>query len=149
MATAPPSYLEAVVLGIVQGLTEFLPISSTAHLRILPPLFGWDDPGAAVSAVIQCGTLLAVFAALWPDIAGLAAGVFAGLPSPMAVGRYHSLAALRLPSSLRITARVGDVVMAVEHVSHKLVGVQFHPESILTPEGGRLLENVMRWGSAS
>ena len=76
-------------------------------------------------------------------------GVFAGLPSPMAVGRYHSLAALRLPSSLRITARVGDVVMAVEHVSHKLVGVQFHPESILTLEGGRLLENVMRWGSAS
>ena len=76
-------------------------------------------------------------------------GVFAGLPSPMAVGRYHSLAALRLPSSLRTTARVGDVVMAVEHVSHKLVGVQFHPESILTPEGGRLLENVMRWGSAS
>jgi undecaprenyl-diphosphatase len=81
MAAAPPSYLEAVVLGVVQGLTEFLPISSTAHLRIVPPLFGWDDPGAAVSAVIQCGTLLAVFAALWPDIAGLAAGAVAGLRS--------------------------------------------------------------------
>ena len=81
MAAAPPSYLEAVVLGVVQGLTEFLPISSTAHLRIVPPLFGWGDPGAAVSAVIQCGTLLAVFAALWPDIAGLAAGAVAGLRS--------------------------------------------------------------------
>lgn len=50
----------AVVLGIVQGLTEFLPISSTAHLRIVPELFGQTDPGAAFSAVIQLGTLGAV-----------------------------------------------------------------------------------------
>ena len=49
MAAVPPSYLEAVALGVVQGLTEFLPISSTAHLRIVPLLFGWDDPGAAVA----------------------------------------------------------------------------------------------------
>ncbi len=52
--------LKAVVLGIVQGLTEWLPISSTAHLRIVPALLGWDDPGAAFTAVIQIGTLLAV-----------------------------------------------------------------------------------------
>lgn len=51
---------EALVLGIVQGLTEFLPISSTAHVRIVPELFGWKDPGAAFTAVIQLGTLLAV-----------------------------------------------------------------------------------------
>lgn len=50
----------AVVLGLVQGLTEFLPISSTAHLRIVPALFGQPDPGAAYSAVIQLGTLVAV-----------------------------------------------------------------------------------------
>jgi len=54
------SLLEAIVLGIVQGLTEFLPISSTAHLRIVPALFGWDDPGAAFTAVTQLGTMLAV-----------------------------------------------------------------------------------------
>ncbi|MBM4174899.1 MAG: undecaprenyl-diphosphatase UppP [Ignavibacteria bacterium] len=53
-------YIKAVVLGIVQGLTEFLPISSTAHLRIIPALFGWEDPGAGFSAVIQIGTMLAV-----------------------------------------------------------------------------------------
>src|SRR3954469_18807556 len=52
--------LQAIVLGIVQGLTEFLPISSTAHLRIVPAFFGWDDPGAAFTAVIQLGTMAAV-----------------------------------------------------------------------------------------
>ncbi|QZY27652.1 undecaprenyl-diphosphate phosphatase [Nocardioides coralli] len=52
--------LKAVVLGTLQGLTEFLPISSSAHLRIFPELFGWGDPGAAFTAVIQIGTELAV-----------------------------------------------------------------------------------------
>src|SRR3954470_2215656 len=54
------SALEAVVLGIVQGLTEFLPVSSTGHLRIVPALVGWEDPGAAFTAVIQLGTTAAV-----------------------------------------------------------------------------------------
>ncbi|HEX8745449.1 MAG TPA: undecaprenyl-diphosphate phosphatase [Thermoleophilaceae bacterium] len=54
------STLEAIVLGIVQGLTEFLPISSTGHLRIVPAFLGWDDPGAAFTAVTQLGTLAAV-----------------------------------------------------------------------------------------
>lgn len=52
--------LQAIVLGIVQGLTEFLPISSSGHLRIVPALFGWDDPGAAFTAVVQLGTMAAV-----------------------------------------------------------------------------------------
>jgi undecaprenyl-diphosphatase len=54
------SVLEAIVLGIVQGLTEFLPISSTAHLRIVPAFAGWEDPGAAFTAVTQLGTMAAV-----------------------------------------------------------------------------------------
>src|SRR3954447_6303160 len=54
------SALQAIVLGLVQGLTEFLPISSSGHLRIVPALFGWDDPGAAFTAVIQLGTMAAV-----------------------------------------------------------------------------------------
>jgi undecaprenyl-diphosphatase len=73
------SLLQAIVLGIVQGLTEFLPISSTAHLLVVPWVFGWADPGAAFSAVIQCGTLLAVFVALRRDIAAIASGVIRGL----------------------------------------------------------------------
>ena len=52
--------LEAIVLGAVQGLTEFLPISSTAHLRIVPAFVGWEDPGAAFTAVTQLGTMAAV-----------------------------------------------------------------------------------------
>ena len=52
--------IQAIVLGVVQGLTEFLPISSSGHLRIVPAFFGWDDPGAAFTAVIQLGTMAAV-----------------------------------------------------------------------------------------
>jgi undecaprenyl-diphosphatase len=54
------SFLEAIVLGVVQGLTEFLPISSSGHLRIVPAFAGWDDPGAAFTAVVQLGTMAAV-----------------------------------------------------------------------------------------
>ena len=54
------SVVQAAVLGLVQGLTEFIPVSSTAHLRIVPALLGWGDPGAAFSAVIQLGTLAAM-----------------------------------------------------------------------------------------
>jgi undecaprenyl-diphosphatase len=61
-------FLQAVVLGLIQGLTEFLPISSSAHLRIFPELFGWGDPGAAFTAVIQIGTELAVLIYFRHDI---------------------------------------------------------------------------------
>jgi undecaprenyl-diphosphatase len=54
------STFESIVLGVVQGLTEFLPISSTGHLRIVPAFVGWDDPGAAFTAVTQLGTMAAV-----------------------------------------------------------------------------------------
>ncbi len=54
------STFEAIVLGIVQGLTEFLPISSSGHLRVVPAFVGWDDPGAGFTAVIQLGTMAAV-----------------------------------------------------------------------------------------
>jgi len=59
---------EALVLGVVQGVTEFLPISSTAHLRIVPALAGWGDPGAALTAVLQLGTLVAVVGYFLPDL---------------------------------------------------------------------------------
>lgn len=60
--------LKAVFLGTLQGLTEFLPISSSAHLRIFPELFGWNDPGAAFTAVVQIGTELAVLLYFRKDI---------------------------------------------------------------------------------
>jgi len=60
---------EALVLGAVQGLTEFLPISSTAHLRIVPAFAGWEDPGAAFTAVTQLGTMAAVVLFFRADLA--------------------------------------------------------------------------------
>lgn len=66
---------QSIILGIIQGLTEFLPISSTAHLRIVPALLGWSDPGAAFTAVIQFGTLVAVFIYFRKDIFAITGAV--------------------------------------------------------------------------
>src|SRR2546423_5339129 len=66
------SLFEAVVLGIVQGLTEFLPVSSTGHLRIVPAFVGWDDPGSAFTAVIQLGTTVAVLIYFREDLLRIA-----------------------------------------------------------------------------
>lgn len=75
------SIIEAIVLGLVQGLTEFIPISSTGHLKLVPELLGWGDPGAAASAVIQFGTILAVIIYFFRDIVRLTIGFFRGLVS--------------------------------------------------------------------
>jgi undecaprenyl-diphosphatase len=73
------SIIEAIVLGLVQGLTEFIPVSSTGHLKLVPELLGWGDPGAAISAVIQFGTILAVIIYFFRDILRLIVGFFRGL----------------------------------------------------------------------
>ncbi len=70
---------QAIILGIIQGLTEFLPISSTAHLRIIPALVGWNDPGAAFTAVIQFGTLVAVLLYFRNDIVSITRSVVTGV----------------------------------------------------------------------
>jgi undecaprenyl-diphosphatase len=75
------SFLEAIVLGIVQGLTEFLPVSSTAHLRVVPAFVGWADPGAAFTAVVQLGTLAAVLLYFRRDLARIVVAWLAGLRS--------------------------------------------------------------------
>src|SRR5450631_2850468 len=69
----------AVVLGFVQGVTEFLPISSSAHLRIVPELLGWPDAGAAYTAMIQLGTVAAVIVYFWKDLVRLVGAFFEGL----------------------------------------------------------------------
>ncbi len=78
-------------------------------------------------------------------------GVFAGLPQPCEVGRYHSLIAApeTLPRELLVTARTDQgEIMGVRHTEFAIEGVQFHPESILTPEGPRLLENFLASAAA-
>jgi undecaprenyl-diphosphatase len=78
------SALEALVLGLVQGLTEFLPISSSGHLRIVPALLGWDDPGAAFTAVIQLGTMAAVLIYFRRDLWNIARAWLRELRVPFA-----------------------------------------------------------------
>jgi undecaprenyl-diphosphatase len=88
------SLLEAVVLGILQGLTEFLPISSSGHLRIAPAILGWDDPGAAFTAVVQIGTMSAVLMYFWADLWRIA-------------GSWVRSLAHRSPSSASLDAQLG------------------------------------------
>ena len=76
------SFLQAIVLGIVQGLTEFLPISSSGHLRIVPAFLGWEDPGAAFTAVIQLGTMAAVVLYFRGDLWRIARAWVASLRDP-------------------------------------------------------------------
>ncbi len=77
---------EAIVLGLVQGLTEFLPISSSGHLRIVPAFFGWEDPGAAFTAVIQLGTMAAVLLYFRRDLWRIAVAWLRSLRDPEARG---------------------------------------------------------------
>jgi anthranilate synthase/aminodeoxychorismate synthase-like glutamine amidotransferase len=71
-------------------------------------------------------------------------GLFAGIENPLQAGRYHSLMAQQLPDCLEKTAEFEGVVMGVQHRDLPIFGVQFHPESILTPAGGRIIENVLQ-----
>ncbi|RYF56902.1 MAG: hypothetical protein EOO27_17085 [Comamonadaceae bacterium] len=67
-------YAKVAALGLLQGITELLPVSSTAHMRLVPALFGWQDPGSAFSAVMQLAALVAVVSYFWADVRGLAFG---------------------------------------------------------------------------
>jgi anthranilate synthase/aminodeoxychorismate synthase-like glutamine amidotransferase len=70
-------------------------------------------------------------------------GIFAGVENPLQAGRYHSLCVPELPDCLERTAEFEGIVMGFEHKSLPIYGVQFHPESILTPAGGKIIENVL------
>ena len=74
-ASQPLSLIQAIVIGIVQGLTEFLPISSTAHVKIVPVVLGWGDPGVTFTAIVQLGSIVAIVGYFWSDIRQLLVGV--------------------------------------------------------------------------
>ncbi|MEM6520350.1 MAG: undecaprenyl-diphosphate phosphatase [Cyanobacteria bacterium P01_D01_bin.71] len=69
------SLVQAIVIGIVQGLTEFLPISSTAHVKIVPVILNWGDPGVTFTAIVQLGSIVAIVGYFWSDIRQLLMGV--------------------------------------------------------------------------
>lgn len=74
-----------------------------------------------------------------------AEAMFTGMANPLPVARYHSLVGSKIPAELTVNAYFGDMVMAVRHDEHRVCGFQFHPESILTPQGARLLEQTLAW----
>jgi anthranilate synthase/aminodeoxychorismate synthase-like glutamine amidotransferase len=76
-------------------------------------------------------------------------GVFAGVVNPVQAGRYHSLVAVEVPDCLEVTAEFEGLVMGVRHRDLPIFGVQFHPESILTPTGGKIIENILSIATAS
>jgi len=81
------SIVQAFVLGLVQGVTEFLPISSTAHLKVVPVALGWGDPGVAFTAVIQLGSIVAVIGYFWQDLVQITRGSLRALLTQ----KYQSL----------------------------------------------------------
>jgi len=107
--------LEALVLGVVQGFTEFLPISSTAHLRIVPHWLGWSDPGTEFSAVIQLGTLLSVLLYFREDVVRLTRAAL------------RSLAARKLfatqDSRLAWSIAVGTLPVVATGQLHRVAGI--------------------------
>lgn len=148
---------EAVLYGLIQGLTEFLPISSTAHLRIVPGLLGWPDPGAAFTAVIQIGTLLAVFIYFRSDLVAILSGwIRAHRADSSAEDRQHGriawavvvgtipiiVAALALESKIKGSFRSLYVIAAALIVMGVLLFVADHlgkksrPESKLSVRDG-------------
>ncbi len=115
------------------------------RVPILGVCLGHQAIGAAYGAsVVRAGTLMH---GKTSRISHDADGLFRGLPDPLTVTRYHSLVLRDLPAELTETASVTDdgehVNMALRHVTHHVYGVQFHPESILTEGGHRLLRNFM------
>jgi undecaprenyl-diphosphatase len=84
-------YAKVAVLGVVQGITELIPVSSSAHMRAIPALLGWPDPGAAFSAALQLAALAAVVTYFWSDIAGVVHGTLTGLRTRNWNGREFRL----------------------------------------------------------
>ncbi len=78
-AIAKFNWFQAIILGMVQGLTEFIPISSTAHLKVVPVVLGWGDPGVAFTAVIQLGSIAAVLWYFWSDLSQITRGMITAI----------------------------------------------------------------------
>jgi undecaprenyl-diphosphatase len=116
-----PSLLKAAILGVVQGLTEFLPVSSTAHLLITSRLIGYDDPGGLFTVMIQLGS---IFAVMWLYRAKLIA-VVTGLPSSPEARRFAVMLAVATVPALVAGALFSGFVKRVLYASFGVIAVAF------------------------
>ena len=113
------------------------------HIPLLGVCLGHQSIAAAFGAVVTNAKTLCHGKASQAEHNG--EGIFQGLPNPMQVTRYHSLSvdASTLPPCLEVTATAEDEIMAIRHREYPIVGIQFHPESIYTPQGKGLIENFI------
>ncbi|MEZ4498520.1 MAG: undecaprenyl-diphosphatase UppP [Thermomicrobiales bacterium] len=105
------SVIEAVILGIVQGLTEFLPISSSGHLILVPWLFGWESSGLSFDASLHLGTLLAVFGYFRRDILAMIQSIPLALRHPLATLQYVGDAADHDTHERSIAGKIGLLIV--------------------------------------
>ena len=143
---------EAVVLSpgpctpAEAGISVPLIRALSGSVPILGVCLGHQSIGAAFGGVVRRAGR--VVHGKTSPVSHEGTGLFSGMPSPLSVGRYHSLVVDRasLPEVLEVTAVSTDdgEIMAVRHRSHPTVGVQFHPESVLTPDGPDLLRNFLQ-----
>lgn len=131
------TYLIAALLGVIQGLTEFLPISSTAHLLIAGRLLGYEDPGGVFTVMIQLGSILAV---MWL-YRGRIAAVLRGLPSDRDAQRFALMILVAFIPALVAGAVLADYVQLVLYESLRVVAVAFIA-------GGAVMLLVERFGPA-
>ena len=122
----------------------------SGKIPLLGVCLGHQAMGEAFGAsVVHAGRLMHGKTSVLEDV-DQGSVIFQGIRSPIQVARYHSLAVKEetLPDELKVTARSGDgEIMAMEHRTYPVYGLQFHPESVMTPEGYRMIENFIRWGS--
>ena len=126
------SVWQAIVLGIVQGLTEFLPVSSSAHLLIVPWLLGWEEPGLAFDAALHLGTLAAVLVYFWRELVAMAVAFPRAILRPGAVLRSRDPADVMPRLSLLIA--IGTVPgLAFGLLGQETIDAVYHPGGV-TPD---------------
>jgi len=139
--------LEAVFLGLLQGVTEFLPISSTAHLRVVPALLGQPDPGAALTAVLQLGSLVAVIGFFWKELLAMFRAVLdpARRRGPEARMLLYLVVGTIPVGALGLTFRhaIEGPLRAIQVVAVALIGVAvLMAVADWRSRGGRTIEDI-------
>jgi undecaprenyl-diphosphatase len=123
------SVWQAIVLGIVQGLTEFLPVSSSAHLIVVPWLLGWESPGLAFDSALHLGTLAAVIVYFWRDLVTMALAFPRAIQRPGVVLRSHDPADVMARLSLLIV--IGTIPgAAIGLLAEDAIDAAYHPSGV-------------------
>jgi len=126
------SVWQAIVLGIVQGLTEFLPVSSSAHLLVVPWLLGWEEPGLAFDAALHLGTLAAVLVYFWRDLLAMIVAFPRAIARPRAALCSDDPA--NLPARLSLLIALGTIPgLIVGLLGESAIDAAYHPGGV-TPD---------------